>query len=434
MVPTADVDRRPWWHRPGLEARGGRLLLAGRDAETLARERGTPLFAYDLRRIEEQARALQAALEGAGLRHRVRLALKAQRKPEVLRFLRGLGEPGSSRSVGMDVCSPGEVGFALEQGWQPEEISYTGHNLSERDLDVILAHPIHVNLDLLTQIHRFGRRAPGRAIGLRVNPRAGAGYVEGDTLYASAGRVTKFGIFEEQLDEAVEAARGYDLAIDTVHFHVGDGFLTPGIPRFQRAVETAAGMARRLREAGCPIGEVNVGGGLGVPIVAGDEPLDLDAFAGMLGRHLGPLGVVVGVEPGDFLVKQSAILLVEVVVVEERAGTRFVGVDAGWNLLTDRFIYEGRQEIVACHAADAPRTTTVTVTGHINEGDDLFEEDLAMPPVEEGDILAILNTGSYAQSMEIVHCLRPPAPAVFFEDREPAGEHERGDSAARLGT
>ncbi len=46
-----------WWERPGLEIRDGRLTIAGRDAESVARERGTPTFAYDLVRIEERARA-----------------------------------------------------------------------------------------------------------------------------------------------------------------------------------------------------------------------------------------------------------------------------------------------------------------------------------------------------------------------------------------
>ena len=77
----------------------------------------------------------------------------------------------------MDVCSPGEVEWALEHGWREDEISYTGTNLSERDLDVILAHPgVHLNVDLLSQIERVGRRAPGRTIGIRVNPRGGAGF------------------------------------------------------------------------------------------------------------------------------------------------------------------------------------------------------------------------------------------------------------------
>ena len=56
----------PWWTRPGLEAREGRLLVAGRDAEAIAREHRTPVFAYDLR-IEEQARGLIEAFERAGV-------------------------------------------------------------------------------------------------------------------------------------------------------------------------------------------------------------------------------------------------------------------------------------------------------------------------------------------------------------------------------
>ena len=57
--------------------------------------------------------------------------------------------------------------------------------------------------------------------------------------------------------------------------------------------------------------------------------------------------------------------------------------------------------------ADAPRTETVTVAGHINEASDVFAEDYPMPPVEEGDIVALLNAGGYHQAMSSTHCLRP---------------------------
>src|SRR5665647_2356592 len=69
---------RLWWTHPGLEAEGGRLLIARRDAEALARRHGTPLYVYDLARIGEQVEALQTALDRARLAGRVRVALKAQ--------------------------------------------------------------------------------------------------------------------------------------------------------------------------------------------------------------------------------------------------------------------------------------------------------------------------------------------------------------------
>jgi diaminopimelate decarboxylase len=59
----------------------------------------------------------------------------------------------------------------------------------------------------------------------------------------------------------------------------------------------------------------------------------------------------------------------------------------------------------------------VTIAGHINEAPDLFAEDYAFPAVSEGDIVALLNVGSYCQAAGGTHCLRPVAPAVYFEVR-----------------
>jgi diaminopimelate decarboxylase len=403
---------RTWWARPGLEVREGRLTVAGRDAEEIARTHGTPVYVHDLVRVREQAWALRDAFAAAGLRGIVRLALKAQREPELLAFLRSEA-PG----VGMDVCSPGEVDWALANGWTPAEISYTGTNVTDRDLERIITAGVHVNVDLLSQLERYGRRAPGTSVGVRVNPRIGAtAKGGGESLYAGA-RPTKFGILPERLDEAVAIAARHRLTIDTVHVHVGDGYLTDGLPVFAETVRRVAGTVRLLREAGHPVAEVNTGGGLGVPDAPGDEPLDVGRWAAILAAELGPLEVAVGTEPGDFLVKECGIHLAEVVTVEEREGVTFVGLDTGWNVLGERFVYGSNLPLVLCRAADAPPAGPVTVAGNINEGDDLYGEDVPLPEVREGDVLAALNVGSYNASMTSVHCLREPAGAVFFRDR-----------------
>jgi len=411
ISPTAAPD---WWVRPGLDAQGGRLRIAGHDAEALAREHGTPLFVYDLERYRENARRFQAALAGAGIPYRLRFAMKANPDRDVLAVFRGLGAPGSPESVGIDACSPGEVTRALESGFRPDEISYTGTNLSERDLDVILAaEGLHLNLDGISQVERVGRRARGRTIGLRVNPARGAGYHAG--LEYSGDRPTKFGIYEDRLDEAVDAAARHDLAIDTVHFHAGSGWLAEGLPAFEAALQAATRMTRRLIDRGCPILEVNVGGGLGGPGRGHEIPVDLGAYAAVLARHLGPLGVTVACEPGDHLAKNAGVLLAEVVSIEDRGGARFVGLDAGWNVNCGYFIYGFLNEVVPCRSPLAARTWTVGVAGHINEGHDLFAEDYPFPPVAEGEIVAILGSGAYSEAMSSTHCLRPIAPAIHLE-------------------
>ena len=407
------IGAGPWWVRPGLEINDGRLTIAGHDAEALAREHRTPLFVYDLTRFGENARRLQAALAGTGLPFRLRFALKANPLPEVLNVFRALGARDTAGSVGIDACSPGEVVRAIECGWRPDEISFTGTNVSERDLDVLLGRGVHVNLDAISQIERYGRRAPRRAIGVRIDPGAGAGY--NDHLHYAGDRPTKFGIGPDRLDEAVAAARRHDLTIDTVHFHAGSGWLADGLPGFEVALVRAVEAVHRLRSAGCPIAEVNVGGGLGAPAREDELGIDLDAYAATLARHLGRLDVVVACEPGDYLSKDAAILLGEVVTVERRRDVQFVGLDLGWNVNCAYFIYRFAQELVVCRSAGAPRTELVTVAGHINEAGDVFAEDYPMPPVAEGNIVALLNAGGYLQAMSSTHCLRPTGGAVFLE-------------------
>ena len=186
------------------------------------------------------------------------------RSPRSSRCSAGSGAPGTPESVGIDACSPGEVLRALECGWRPDEISYTGTNVSERDLDVLLAHGIHCNLDALSQIERYGRRAPGSRIGIRIDPGAGAGYNE--HLEYSGARPTKFGVGLERLDEAHRDRRS-----------PRPGRRYGPLPRGlrlarRRAARRSSGRCpaaveavERLRAAGHEVIEVNVGGGLGMP-------------------------------------------------------------------------------------------------------------------------------------------------------------------------
>jgi diaminopimelate decarboxylase len=176
-------------------------------------------------------------------------------------------------------------------------------------------------------------------------------------------------------------------------------------------------MAGRLLDAGCPLVEINAGGGLGTPTGAGEAPLDLDAYAAILARRFGGLGVAVGTEPGEFLANECGVLLAEVVTVERRLGERFVGLDAGWNVMNDAYIYGREPAAIVAARADAPRDDAVTLAGNINEGDDVFARGRAFARVEEGEIVAFVSVGGYCPGMWTDHCLRPRAATLYFSDR-----------------
>ena len=259
-----------------------------------------------------------------------------------------------------------------------------------------------MNLDSLSAIRRVGARAPGRRIGLRVNPQIGTGYSE--KLTYAGDKPTKFGIYADRFEEALAEARRHHLEVKGLHFHIGSGWLNAGLPTFLEAVRRAADLARKVPG----IEYVNVGGGLGIPLQEGDLAVDLDAYAGGLAQHLGALGVSVFVEPGDFLVKDAAVLLVEVVTVEDKAGVRFVGVDCGFNAFCLPSVYHYHQEVVLCRDALGPVARTCTVAGHINEAGDLFAEACPLPEVREGDVLAFLHAGRL-RGVDGVLSLRPAA-------------------------
>jgi len=97
--------------------------------------------------------------------------LPARRRPPGGRRRRGALQPASSTQ---GLAGLGDR-LLLAAGFLPAEISHSGTNLSDRGFGALLRHPgVRLNLDLVRQVERLGRLAPGREIGLRLNPRAGA--------------------------------------------------------------------------------------------------------------------------------------------------------------------------------------------------------------------------------------------------------------------
>ncbi len=385
----------PWWERPDLRFRHGRLHLGSHDLAALARAGDTPLYAYHAPRILANLGRLRRALTGAVPASRVLYAMKSNRFQPLLGVLRAAG-------CGVDVCSPEELLLARQCGFREEDISFTGTSLSEEDARVLARHPgIIVNCDSLASLRRLARLAPGRAIGLRINPGLGLGYRRNRLLRYAGNNVTKFGIHAEEFPAALALARDAGLRVTGLHFHTGCGFLTPQLPVLDR-------IFRRVRDfirAAPPLDYVNLGGGLGIPLVAGDAPLDLAAWAAVVRRHFGRDRFRVLVEPGDYLVKDSGVLLLEVNTVERKSGTLFVGVNGGFNIHLEPAFYHLPLEPVPVTTAGGP-VRRVTIAGNINEALDLFARNVPLPLPREGDVLAFLNAGGYGSAMSSQHCLR----------------------------
>lgn len=374
-----------------------RLLIDGHDPEQIARAENRPVFIYSSARVRANLTRLAGALTASGVRSRIFYAIKSNRYAPLLTYVRTLG------MCGVDVCSPEELLLARRIGFAEQDISYTSTVPSDADLAVLARHPgIWLNCDSLASIARVGAACPGRTIGLRVNTGLGIGYRQNRLLQYAGDAPTKFGIYREQFAEAIALAARHGLTIGGIHLHSGCGFLTPQLPVLDEILTAAGWFIDQVPG----VAHVNIGGGLGIPLVEGDAPLDMDAWSAIIRRHFSGRPFEVWVEPGDYIVKDSGALVLQVIAVEEKAGVRFVYVDGGFNLHIEPAFYGLPLEPVPCRQAPGAATEVVTVAGNINEALDVFAAGVPLPPVEAGDYVAFLNAGGYGSSMSSNHCLR----------------------------
>jgi diaminopimelate decarboxylase len=150
---------------------------------------------------------------------------------------------------------------------------------------------------------------------------------------------------------------------------------------------------------------IDFGGGLGVVYKPNDKPIDLrgfgrdvravfDAFTKSYGREL-----MMAFENGRYYVCEAGVLLTRVNTLKEVEGKTFVGTDSGFNHLIRHAMYGSYHPILNADKVEGDPKRNVTICGNICESGDCFARDREMPPIAEGDVMAILNAGAYGFSM-----------------------------------
>lgn len=386
-----------WWQREGLTYIGNVLHFENKPVEELIHS--TPSYVYSKQRILENIDRLSQALIGKNLKHSIHYAMKANRHPSVLKTIL------NSQKVGVDVCSPNELKLALDIGFAPNQINYTGTSISKYDYaQIALCKGIRFNADSLSVIRQIGTQNIFDTIGIRINPQIGLGYNE--SLEYAGNNVTKFGIYSDQIQKAFELAKNYNIEIDTIHFHVGSGYLNDQLPKMELLLENLKDLIKTY-----DIKRLNIGGGLGVPQQKDDVPLDLDKWSSIISNFVhfqcANPDLEIVLEPGDYFVKDAGILVGEVTYQEEKNGIDFLGVNLGMNINYEYAYYKMNLEAVPLtnNTHKLPQKS-YTIAGNINEPIDLLGQEVILPLMQEGDLIAFLNTGGYGASTASNHCMR----------------------------
>ncbi|MGQ9628782.1 MAG: diaminopimelate decarboxylase [bacterium] len=396
-----------------MEIRGSDLFLGGVRASDLAERFGTPLYVMEEAVIRERFRNLAGAIRYPKLR--IHYACKANTNISVLRVLM---EEGSY----IDAVSPGEIFLALEAGFAPDRILFTGNNVTDREMLYALGRGVPINVDSLSQLRRYGKLNPGGTASVRINPDIGAGHHD-HTI--TGGPRSKFGIYFDQVDRIKEIAREFRLKIRGVHMHIGSGILDP--EPFLLGMRTLLKTAEEFDD----LEFVDFGGGIGVPYRPEEKPLNLEDFGGRVGELFGEWcrgygkDLILAVEPGRYLVAEAGTLLARVNTVKITPHRRFVGTDSGFNHLVRPTMYGSYHPILVANKANEANTVATDVCGNICESGDLFARDRMLPEIEEGDLIAILNAGAYGFSMASNYNSRPRPAEVMVDGGRPRLIRER---------
>ncbi len=390
----------------------GRLEIAGCDVVELAREFGTPAYVYAEDDIRARAAAYMRAFDQRTSDFEVIYASKALPATAAYRLLRDEG-------LSVDVASGGELHMALAAGFDPARIHLHGNNKTERELRYAVQAGVgHVVLDSFDEIELAERLldGPQRAL-IRITP----GIKASTHSYIQTGQEDSkfgFGLADGLAERAVARVReSQHLELVGLHAHIGSQIFD--LEAYVKAIEALADFTRSLD---FQPEVLNVGGGLGIAYLEGDEPPSIEDYVDVkvrgVERVFDPVPRI-AIEPGRSLVGNAGVTAYTVGTVKAIPGVRtYVSVDGGMSDNMRPMLYDARYEAVIADRAGETPDTEATVAGMHCESGDVLIRDAVIAAPQVGDVLVTPATGAYGHAMANNYNGVPRPPVLFCRGGE----------------
>ncbi|MEU5974020.1 diaminopimelate decarboxylase [Streptomyces sp. NPDC047315] len=401
--------------------------------ETAVRRRDAAVRAAVERGLLSEAQPVVALLDTAGIRDsaaRLRAAFAAVTDAPVLHAFAVKAAPLvpvlallNAAGIGAEVASPGELALARAAGVPAERTVLDSPAKTPGELREALDAGIALNADNPQEVARLDALVAGRGalppLGVRVNPQIGAGSIG---ALSTATATSKFGVAlrDEGAREAVVRMYLDRPWLTRLHTHSG----SQGVPlaRMVEGVREVYALAEEINAAAGrrQVDTVDIGGGLPVNFASDEESPTYAEYARLLkdavpGLLDGRYGLVT--EFGRSLVAKHGAVLARVEYAKE-SGSRPIAITHAGVQVATRTVYAPASwplRIAAYDGAGRPKTGTPVVqdvAGPACFAGDLLAEGRALPPLEQGDVVAALDTGAYYFSNHYGYNSLP-RPAVY---------------------
>jgi len=367
----------------------------------IAEQIGTPFYLYSYKTLTDHYRKLKTALKPVDP-----LICFSMKSNSNLAFCRALVKAGA----GLDVVSGGELYKALKIGVSPRKIVYASVGKTEREIAQaikagILFFNVESSLELETINRVAGRLKKKARVSLRLNPDVSA---KTHKFITTGKHENKFGLdFKTAFNLFLDSKWYSRIEMSGVHVHIGSQ-ITESAP-FIAALKRTLGFIEKLKKHKINIKYLNIGGGLGI-VYSEEKPQTAAEFAKAVLPLLKRKGLKIILEPGRFIAGNSGILVTKVVYVKETDLKRFIIVDAAMNDLIRPALYQAYHEILPVKTGWYMATgawSKADVVGPVCESGDFLAQDRKMPPVDAGELLAVMSAGAYGFTMSSNYNSRP---------------------------
>lgn len=355
---------------------------------------GTPLYIYNEAILRERCREMTALIDYPNFK--VNYSTKANSNLYLLKIIREEG-------LHADAMSPGEIHVLLAAGFKPQEILFISNNVSKQEMQFAIERDITVSVDSISQLIQYGKLNPGGKVAVRFNPGVGAGHHE---KVVTGGKKTKFGVNLDMIQQVKNIVKEYDLKLIGINQHIGSLFME--VDPYIDGVKSILDTARQFDG----LEFIDMGGGFGIPYFKqdGQKRLNLkelgEKLSSLLTRWADHYGSAISfkIEPGRYIVAECGVLLGTVHAVKYNFGTRYIGTDLGFNVLARPVMYDSHHDIEVYKKSSQVQsqlcnTQQVTIVGNICENGDIIAKNRSLPPIEEGDLIGVMDAGAYGYSM-----------------------------------
>ena len=404
-----------------IMAENNGLNIAGVSAEILAKEYSTPLYVMDEGLIRDNCRRFHKAFKASEEQNKVAYAGKAFLTMAMCEIIK-------SEGLYLDVVSGGELYTAYKADFPLDKVYFHGNNKTLEEIEMAIELKIGTFVvDNLHEIEIINAKAKESGIVQRVLLRVTPGIEAHTHEYIKTGQIdSKFGFttLNNELEQVISTALSLsNIKLAGLHCHIGSQIFD--LEPYRDAVGIMMSFIKDIKDKfSFDIEELDLGGGFGVYYNQGDEPKEIEEFCNVIieeakakCKEFEINNPTLVIEPGRSIVANAGITLYTVGAIKEIPEVRkYVAVDGG---MTDNIrpaLYKAQYQCLVANRINEPCTEVVTIAGKCCESGDILLENVELPRVNSGDIMAILSTGAYGYSMSNNYNKIPKASVVLVSE------------------